>query len=79
MAQNFTELSYRAKRSWSDDTAGVCQAGSGECGAEVNERAERGAVLAPARKARPLSEPALCGGEQREVIEPGSPFAQGNS
>ncbi len=59
MAKNFNELADRAKAAWSDDTRRVYEAASSEFTAEVNERAELGAVLATARRARSLTQPAL--------------------
>jgi DNA-binding phage protein len=59
MAKNFNELADRAKAAWSDDTRRVYEAAASEFTAEVNERAELGALLATARKARSLTQPAL--------------------
>lgn len=59
MAKSFNELADRAKAGWSDDTQRVYEAASAEFTAEVNERAELGAALASARKARSLTQPAL--------------------
>lgn len=59
MAKDFNELAGRAKAAWSDDTRRVYEAASSEFAAEVNERAELGSVLASARKARSLTQPAL--------------------
>ncbi|MET4782074.1 helix-turn-helix transcriptional regulator [Glaciihabitans sp. UYNi722] len=59
MAKNFNELVDRAKATWSDDTRRVYEAASSEFAAEVNKRAELGAVLATARKAQSLTQPAL--------------------
>lgn len=59
MTSNFTELADRAKAEWSDETRRVYEAASSEFIAEVNERAELGAMLASARKARSLTQPAL--------------------
>lgn len=57
--KNFTELADRAKAEWSEGTRRVYEAASSEFATEVNERAELGAVLATARKARSLTQPAL--------------------
>ncbi len=59
MARDFNELADRAKAAWSDDTRRLYEAASAEFAAEVNERAELGASLATARKARSLTQPAL--------------------
>ncbi|RIJ77584.1 XRE family transcriptional regulator [Nakamurella silvestris] len=59
MAKDFNELADRAKATWSEETQGVYTAASSEFAAEVSERAELGALLATARKARSLTQPAL--------------------
>ena len=59
MSKDFNELVDRAKAAWSDDTRRVYEAASSEFTAEVNERAELGAVIATARKAKALTQPAL--------------------
>lgn len=59
MAKDFKELADRAKASWTDDTRRVYEAASVEFTAEVDERAELGAMLASARKAKSLTQPAL--------------------
>lgn len=59
MAKNFKELADRAKESWTEETRRVYEAASAEFTAEVDERAELGAMLASARKAKSLTQPAL--------------------
>lgn len=59
VAKSFNELADRAKAAWSDDTQRVYEAAASEFTAEVKERAELGAVLATARKARSLTQSAL--------------------
>ncbi|EPR75474.1 hypothetical protein ADILRU_2017 [Leifsonia rubra CMS 76R] len=59
MEKKFNELADRAKAAWSDDTRRVSETASSEFVAEVNERAALGAVLASARKAKSLTQPAL--------------------
>ena len=59
MAKDFDELADRAKAAWSDDTRRVYEAASSEFAAELDERAELGAVLATVRRARSLTQPAL--------------------
>lgn len=59
MTKDFNELADRAKAAWSDDTRRVYEAASSEFAAELNERAELGAVLATVRRARSLTQPAL--------------------
>jgi len=59
MAKDFNELADRAKAAWTDDTRRVYEAASSEFAAELNERAELGAVLATVRRARSLTQPAL--------------------
>ena len=59
MAKSFNEIAERAKASWPEETRRVYEAAASEFVAEVNERAELGAALATARKARSLTQPAL--------------------
>jgi len=59
MAKDFDELADRAKAAWADDTRRVYEAASSEFAAELDERAELGAVLATVRRARSLTQPAL--------------------
>jgi len=59
MAKKFSDLADRAKAGWSEDTHKVYDAASAEFIAEVDERTELGALLASARKARSLTQPAL--------------------
>jgi len=59
MAKDFDELADRAKAAWTDDTRRVYEAASSEFAAELDERAELGAVLATVRRARSLTQPAL--------------------
>lgn len=59
MAKSFNDLADRAKAEWSDDGRRVYEAASSEFKAEMNERAELGGLLATARKARSLTQPAL--------------------
>jgi len=59
MAKDFNELADRAKAAWTDDTRRVYEAASSEFAAELDERAELGAVLATVRRARSLTQPAL--------------------
>src|SRR5690606_6744689 len=59
MATSFDELAERAKAAWGDETRRVYEAASSEFSAENNERAELGAAIAAARKARRLTQPVL--------------------
>lgn len=59
MTKNFDDLADRAKATWTDDTRLVYGAVSSDFAAEINERAELGAVLANARRNRSLTQPAL--------------------
>lgn len=59
MTKDFSELADRAKAAWSDDTRRAYDAASSEFTAEMNERTELGSLLATARKARSLTQPAL--------------------
>jgi len=59
MTKSFNDLADRAKAEWSDDARRVYEAASSEFKAELNERAELGGLLAAARKARSLTQPAL--------------------
>lgn len=59
MANNFDELADRTKAAWSDDTRRVYEATSAEFRAQTDERAELGAAIASARKAKSLTQPAL--------------------
>ena len=70
MAKSFNDLADRAKAGWSDEARRVYEAVSSEFAAEANERAELGAILAAARKARSLTQPALSklsGVQQAEI------------
>lgn len=70
MAKSFKELADRTKADWDDDARRVYEAAAAEFAAEVNERAELGAAIAAARKARSLTQPALAeltGIQQAEI------------
>lgn len=70
MAKNFNDLASRVKAGWSDEAGRVYEAAVSGFAAEVNERAELGAMLAAARKARSLTQPALSeisGVQQAEI------------
>ncbi len=59
MAKDFGELSDRIKATWTDETRRVYEAATVELVAEANDRAELGAMLASARRARSLTQPGL--------------------
>lgn len=70
MAKKFDELASTVKAGWSQDARHVYEAAASEFAAEVSERAELGAQLAAARKARDLTQPALSqltGVQQAEI------------
>ncbi len=70
MARNFDELVNRSKASWSDDTRRVYEAASKEFIAEMNERAQLGAMVAEARRGKHLTQgalSALTGVQQAEI------------
>ncbi|WP_369826487.1 helix-turn-helix domain-containing protein [Subtercola sp. Z020] len=59
MARDFNELADRAKADWPDAARKVYTEASAGFAAELTERAELGSMLAAARKARSLTQPAL--------------------
>jgi DNA-binding phage protein len=70
MTKQFGELADRVKSGWSDDTRRVHEAVSADFVAELDERAQLGALLAAARKANALTQPALSeltGVQQAEI------------
>lgn len=70
MTNSFKDLANRAKAEWSDDAHTVYDAASKCFDADLAARAELGAMLAKARKARHLSQPALAsatGIQQAEI------------
>lgn len=70
MAKSFDELAAAAKAGWSDDARRVYDAAVSAFDAKMDERAQLGAQLAAARKARGLTQPdlsALTGIQQAEI------------
>lgn len=70
MAKKFDELAGTMKARWSQGAHRVYEMASSEFAVEVSERAELGAQLAAARKARDLTQPALSqltGVQQAEI------------
>ena len=59
MSKDFKDLATRAKAEWSEGTRAVCEAASVSFDAELASRIELGALLAAARKAQDLTQPAL--------------------
>lgn len=59
MSKSFKNLADRAKAGWSDEARAVYDAASAAFDADLEARAELGAMLAEARKARHLTQPAL--------------------
>ncbi|TFC54102.1 XRE family transcriptional regulator [Cryobacterium sp. TMT2-15-1] len=59
MSRNFKDLADRAKAGWSEDTRAVYEAAGTTFDAEIASSVELGAMLAAARKARELTQPAL--------------------
>lgn len=59
MSKSFKEIADQAKAKWSDDARSVYEAATASFDAELIARAELGTMLAEARKARHLTQPAL--------------------
>ena len=59
MSNNFKDLAARAKAEWPADTRAVYEAASVSFDAGLASRLELGALLAAARKAHDLTQPAL--------------------
>ena len=59
MSKGFKDLADRAKAGWSDDARTLYDAAGVSFDAELNARAELGNLLAEARKASHLTQPAL--------------------
>lgn len=59
MSKDFKDLADRAKAEWSEDARAAHEAASVSFDAELASRVELGALLAAARKAHNLTQPAL--------------------
>jgi len=59
MSNSFNDLADRAKAGWSDETHAVYEAAGAAFEADLAARAELGSMLAEARRARCLTQPAL--------------------
>ena len=59
MSKSFKNLADRAKAGWSDEAHAVYEAAGAAFNADLAARAELGAMLAEARRARHLTQPAL--------------------